>query len=74
VSDIVQVALVTGLSTAIPSLVVAWLNYQKISGVHKEMNGMKQALVDSAGREGRAEGKIEGHAQGVQDEKANPTK
>ena len=64
-SDIVQVALITGISSAVPSLFVAWLNYRKINGVHSEMNGMKKALVEGAMREG--------HTQGMKDEKANPS-
>ena len=65
-SDAVQIAIITGLTSAIPSLVVAWLNNRKITGVHAEMNGMKKALVESA--------RVEGHAKGVADEKANPSK
>lgn len=66
VSDAVQIAIIAGLAQAIPTMVVAVLGYRKLNGLHHEMNSMKDALVASA--------KIEGHAQGVKDEKANPTK
>lgn len=65
-SDPVKIAIVQGVATAIPILFVQWLNHRKVS---KEMNGMKTALIEGAEREGLAIGKIEGHADGVKDQK-----
>ena len=67
-NDTVQIALISGLTTAAP-LVIAQLvnlsvslrNGKKADDIKKATDGMKDALVAAALKEG--------HAQGVKDEK-----
>ena len=62
VSDIVLVAIIT----AIPSMaavVVSLITKNKVDKVHKEMNGMKDALVKGAGELGKEQGKAEATAE-----------
>lgn len=72
-SDAVQIALITSITTALPILLGMWIAHikqaVKIDKVVTEFNGMKDALVKGAEREGLAKGKIEGHADGVKDQK-----
>lgn len=79
-SDAVQIAIITSIATAVPILFGMWLAHRsqvgkidsqavKIDKVVTEFNGMKDALVHGASREGLAQGKIEGHADGVKDQK-----
>lgn len=72
-SDAVQIALITSITTALPILLGMWIAHLKqsvkIDKVVTEFNGMKDALVKGAEREGLAKGKLEGHADGVKDQK-----
>ena len=71
-NDIVQVAIITGLSTAAPimagqviNLVVSLRNGRKADEIKVATDGMKDALVAAALKEG--------HAQGVKDEQREAT-
>lgn len=63
-SDAVIIAIIVGASQVITAL-LSLLTYRKISGLHHEMNSMKDSMVQSA--------RVEGHAQGMKDEKAKPS-
>ena len=64
-SDPVLLAIIASVPptlASIAALVVSLRNGRKVEEVHKATNSMKDALVAAA--------KLEGHAQGVADEKA----
>lgn len=68
ISDAVLIALIAGVPptlTAAGALVVSMHTQEKVEEVHKATNSMKDALVAST----RSEALMEGHAEGVKDEK-----
>lgn len=69
ISDAVIIALIACIPptlTAAGALIVSINTQSKVEEVHKATNSMKDALVAST----RSEALIEGHAEGVKDEKA----
>jgi len=71
-NDIVQVALISGITTAVPllatqavNLVVSLRNNRKIDQIKQQTDGLTKALVQTT----RSDALQEGHAQGVKDEK-----
>ena len=73
-NDIVQVALISGVTTALPllatqavNLIVSLRNSRKITEIKKATDGMKDELVKVT----RSNALKEGHAQGVIDEKTH---
>jgi hypothetical protein len=64
-TDLVKVAIITGIFTSLPSVVGTIATWRKLHTVGKEMNGMKDQLVKSTGDAAFAAGRKE--------EKENPT-
>jgi short-subunit dehydrogenase len=71
-NDIVQVALISGITTALPllatqgvNLIVSLRNNRKIDQLKEQTDGLTKALVQTT----RSDALQEGHAQGVKDEK-----
>ncbi len=65
-SDLVLVALIMAIPPTLASLasvVMAWKTGKKVEEVHKATNGMKDALIASATREGHAAGVLSEHAR-----------
>jgi hypothetical protein len=76
-NEVVQVAIVTGLTTAVPllatqavQLIVSLRNTRKINEIKQQTDGLTTALVNVT----RSDALQEGHAQGVKDEKINGDK
>ena len=46
-TPLVQAAIIGGLCSAVPNLIGQLLNYRKLHSVGKEMDGMKDQLVES---------------------------
>jgi len=76
-TDNVQIALIAGLTTACPLMLMHWLNYRalklKVLEVKADVktieiatNSMKDALIQAA--------RVEGHAAGMKEEQQNPSK
>lgn len=61
-SEPVQIALITGLCTGVPTLIIGLITLFRVGRVEHHTNSMKDALISGAAREG--------HAQGVKDERA----
>ena len=55
---------VIGAALLLINTLISWRVSRKVTAVHSEMNGMKDALVKETGRAAHAEGLAEGKAQG----------
>lgn len=70
-TDIVQIALISSAATVVSSVVVAATSIivRKIDKYHKEVDGMKNDLVEMVGTSEKAKGLLEGNIQGKAREK-----
>lgn len=81
-SDAVQIAIITALSTAVPLMLLHFLTFRvlkkDVKTIEVATNSIKDALIISTEKEAFARGlKVgmeSGYIAGVTQEKANPTK
>jgi len=75
-NDVVEIALITGLTTGVPllaaqivNLIVSLRNSGKITEIKKQTDGLTKTLVQTT----RHDALQEGHAQGIKDAEVNGT-